>query len=238
MIDKKYVNIATYRSKDLVGPLTSQCSLFPIEDYLISKYFLKDEIVLDLACGGGRTTVPLHEMGYSVKGVDLSDVLIHAAQNKYPHVHFQIGNYCSIEEPDESVGNILISHNGIDYAFPESERIMALAECLRVLKKGGILIFSSHNIKSLYFSYFYFRPAELRNWYFKNIRYAMMNKGYILCPTLRLDLWTFFGAPNYIIQQAQKIGFKFIEMRGFKLSQKYMFNKYCSPYNHFVFMKQ
>lgn len=237
MIDKKYVNIATYRSKDLVGPLTSQCSLFPIEDYLISKYFLKDEMVLDLACGGGRTTVPLHDLGYSVKGVDLSDVLIQAAQKKYPPVHFQVGNYCSIEEPDESVGNILISHNGIDYAFPESERIIALEECLRVLKKNGILIFSSHNIKSLYFSYFYYKPAELRKWYLKNMKYAPKVKEYILAPTLGLDLWTYFGSPKYIIQQAQKIGFNLLEMKGFGLSDNYWFNKYISPYIHFVFMK-
>lgn len=237
MIDKKYVNIATYRNIDLVGPLTSQCSLFPIEDYLISKYFLKDEMVLDLACGGGRTTVPLYEKGFSVKGVDLSDVLIRAAQKKYPRVHFQVGDYCSIQERDESVGNILISHNGIDYAFPESEREIALEECLRVLKKNGILIFSSHNIKSLYFSYFYFKPAELRRWYLKNRRFAPEEREYILAPTLDLDLWTYFGSPKYIIQQVQKIGFNLLEMRGFELSNNYWFNKYFSPYVHFVFKK-
>lgn len=237
MIDKKYVNIATYRNKNLVGPLTSQCSLFPIEDYLISKYFLKDEMVLDLACGGGRTTVPLHEKGYSVKGVDLSEVLIQAAQNKYPHVQFQVGDYCSIQECNESVGNVLISHNGIDYAFPESERVITLEECLRVLKKNGILIFSSHNIKSLYFSYFYFKPAELRSWYLKNMRFAPDENEYILAPTLGLDLWTYFGSPKYIIHQVQNVGFKFLEMRGFELSPNYWFNKYCSPYIHYVFVK-
>jgi len=85
------VNLDKYRSEEMLEKY-SKYLLFPEEKYLIPKYFQKGSSVLDLACGAGRTTIPLYEAGYKVKGIDLSEVLIGAAQKRFPYIPFEVGN--------------------------------------------------------------------------------------------------------------------------------------------------
>jgi ubiquinone/menaquinone biosynthesis C-methylase UbiE len=208
--------------------------LYPNEKHLFIKYYAQGTSILDLACGGGRTTVRLYEMGYKVKGVDLSDVLISAAHKRFPYITFEEGNYTDIKEEDSSYDNILISHNSLDYAFPEEDREKAISECARVIRKGGTLVMSSHNIKSLYFSPFYWKRHK---WFLiKNIcnGFGFYDKKYILA----LKMYTFFATPEYIIKQIEKHGFIFKEMIGFRPFFGRMSNKYLSPYIHYVFIKK
>jgi ubiquinone/menaquinone biosynthesis C-methylase UbiE len=141
-------NTGHYQTDDAVEQY-SHYNLMYEEKYLLPKYFKRQSSVLDLACGAGRTTLRLHEMGYTVKGVDLSDILLNTAKSRFPYISFEHGSYCNLPEADNSFDNILISYNGLDYV-PENERCQALRECSRVLKRGGCLIFSSHNIKYLH----------------------------------------------------------------------------------------
>jgi SAM-dependent methyltransferase len=97
------------------------------EKYLISKYFPPYSSVLDLACWAGRTTVRLYEIGYRVKRVDLSNILVNAAIKRFPQIPFVADNYCDISEDDNSFDNILVSYNGLDYAYPEQERMKTVA---------------------------------------------------------------------------------------------------------------
>lgn len=227
---KSEVNIEAYRTEEAVDKY-SHYYLYPNEKYLIRKYFDKDKNILDLACGAGRTTVRLFEMGYRVKGTDLSDLLIHTAKKRFPYITFEQGSYCDIKEKDGSFNNILISHNGLDYAYPATEREKAIKECSRVLKSGGYLIFSTHNIKSLHFSPFYLKQRKL--WFLKNRWKAFKDWDYIY----DLNMWTFYTSPDYCIQQMQKEGLQFIEMIGFRSSRNRFFNTYLSPFVHFVFKK-
>jgi ubiquinone/menaquinone biosynthesis C-methylase UbiE len=228
---KKEINKEFYKTNEILEA-HSNYALFPNEKYLIQKYFSPETSVLDLACGTGRTTVPLYERGYKVKGVDLSDVLINAAKKRFPYISFEQGSYTDIQEKDDSYDNILISHNGIDYAFPEEEREMAIKNCARILKRGGYLLLSSHNLKSLYFSPFYFRRHK--KWFLKNMIYGFNNKKYIYVS----GLWTFFASPEYFIAQIEKYGFTFKEMVGFRKSFGKTANKYFSPFIHYVFQKK
>jgi ubiquinone/menaquinone biosynthesis C-methylase UbiE len=61
-------------------------------------------------------------MGYKVKATDYSDVMIAVAKKRFPYISFDQGSFTDIKEKDESYSNILISFNGIDAAYPESER--------------------------------------------------------------------------------------------------------------------
>ncbi len=231
MDDKLKANIEAYKTNEAIEKY-SQYGLYPNERYLFEKYFKKEDPILDLACGAGRTTVRLHELGYSVKGVDLSAPLIEIAKKRFPAILFETGSYTDIKENSQSFGNILISHNGLDYAYPESERIKALSECARVIKKGGHFIFSAHNIKSLHFSPYYFSGRKL--WLLKNMFTAFLNKAYVF----DLGMWTFYSSPRYCIKQVEQFNFRLVEMIGFKNSDNMLFNTYVSPYNHFVFRKE
>jgi SAM-dependent methyltransferase len=187
-----------------------------------------------LACGAGRTTLRLFEMGYKTKGIDLSDVLIGVAKRRFPYLDFEEGNYCSVQEGNESYDNILLSFNGLDYAFPEGEREKALSECFRVLRKGGHFIFSSHNIKYIHGALLPWNKHKF--FLLKNSFNAFLNKKYIFEP--HTGLWTFYGSPNYIIKQTENHGFKLKEMYGFRSFFNDLMNKYLSPYIHYVFLKE
>lgn len=230
MDNKLSTNEEAYKTEEAIDKY-SQYFLYPNEKHLVKKYFKKDQTILDLACGAGRTTVRLHEMGFKVKGTDLSDVLIGIAQKRFPYINFECGSYSDIKEADASFENILISHNGLDYAYPESERIKALKECARVLKPGGHLIFSTHNIKSLHFSPFYLKERKI--WMLKNTIRAFKVHDYIY----DLRMWTYYTSPSYCIKQVESTGLKFVEMIGFRSSANKFFNTYFSPYIHFVFKK-
>ena len=230
MENKAQINIESYRTEEAIEKY-SHYNLYANEKYLFNKYFQKGKTILDLACGGGRTTVRLFEMGYQVKGTDISDVLIGIAKKRFPAIQFAVGDYSQIEEADRSFDNILISHNGLDYAYPETQRIKAIRECARVIKPAGFFVFSSHNIKSLHFSPFYLKQRKI--WMLKNCWKAFYDRKYIL----DLDMWTYYCSPDFCIRQVEEAGFQLKEMIGFRSSTNRFFNTYLSPYVHYVFQK-
>ncbi len=123
---------------------------------------IRGRAVLDLACGGGRTTYFLKEMGAQVIGVDLARNLIEAARRQYPTIDFRVGNAAALEFSDESFDVVLISFNSLDCLYPKALRLEALQEVRRVLRPGGYLIFSHHNSAALLFGYYRFlRPSKV-----------------------------------------------------------------------------
>jgi SAM-dependent methyltransferase len=223
-------NLEAYRTARAVEDF-AYYRLHPDEEYLFSKYYKPGDSVLDLACGMGRTTLLLHEMGFAVRGVDRSDVFIRTAKRRMPYLDLKEGSYDEIHEPDSSFCHVLISHNGIDYAFPEQQRIAALRECVRVLRPGGTLIYSSHNLKSLHcFSPYYGNRLRFK---FRNSFNAFKEKSYIL----EDGVYACYAAPEYVIRQTLEHGLTFLEMKGFSESRFESVDRYFSPYFSYVFVK-
>jgi SAM-dependent methyltransferase len=227
-------NLQAFRTAAAVAEF-SVYRLFPEEEYLFNKYYKAGERVLDLACGMGRTTLLLHEMGLSVRGIDRSEVFIHLAQKRLPHLDLKVGSYDYIEEPDSSFSHVLISFNGIDYAFPESQRITALGECSRVLKPGGTFIYSSHNLKSLH----WFSPYHRHRlpWKLRHSLRAYREWAYVF---EEVDgLHTFHASADFVIRQTESFGLRLLEMRWdtFRKLDIDRFHRYFSPYIHYAFRK-
>lgn len=223
-------NLAAYRTASAVAKF-AYYSLHPDEEYLFPKYFKPGDNVLDLACGMGRTTLLLHEMGLTVRGVDRSDVFIEIARRRLPYLDLQVGSYDQINEPDSSFRNVLISHNGIDYAFPVAQRLAALRECARVLRPGGTLIYSSHNLKSLHWFSPYYR-GRLR-WKLRNCIRAFKKSDYIL----EEGVHTFYASSDFIVGQTEAVGLKLVEAKSFSKIEIERIDKYFSPYISYVFVK-
>ena len=225
-------NLQAFRTAKAVA----ECSvyrLFPEEEYLFPKYYKAGESVLDLACGMGRTTLLLQEMGLSVRGIDRSEVFIQIAKKRFPYLDLRVGSYDCIEEPDSSFSHVLISFNGIDYAFPESQRVTALGECVRVLKPGGTFIYSSHNLKSMH----WFSPCYRNRlpWKLRHCARAYRDWAYVF---ENIDgLHTFYASPEFVVRQTESFGLKLLEMKWFRKLGRDRFDRYFSPYIHYAFRK-
>ena len=224
-------NVAYYKTAAAVATFSSY-GLSEEEVYLFSKYYHAGDSVLDLACGMGRTTLLLHEMGIAVRGVDYSTLFIEIAKRRFPYLDLRIGSYEKIEENDSSFDHVLISICGIDCAFPEEQRMTAIRECARVLKPGGTLICSSHNIKSLHFLSPYYNNRARIFWKLRNTINAFKEKCYIK----EGSEYLFYAAPDYTLRQIRSSGLELLEIRGFG-NRSERINRYFSPYLHFVFTK-
>ena len=205
--------------------------LDPEEKYLFAKYYKPGDRILDLACGLGRTTLLLYEMGLSVQGLDASEVFINTAKRRLPYLDLRVGSYDRIVEPDSSFSHVLISFNGLDLAFPEAQRVAVLGECARVLKPGGTLIYSSHNIKSLHL--FSPRDRDRVLWKLRNCLRAFKPRAYVL----EAGLHMLYASREFVIGQTEQVGLKFLEMVWFKLIGNERIDRYFSSYNHYVFTK-
>ena len=137
-----------YSNQSVVEYYSKLQDLQPCEELLFSKH-LKDSVsVLDIGVGGGRTTPYLSEYVNRYVGIDFSDGMIKAAKIRFPLHDLRV---CKAENlscfADCEFDSVVFSFNGIDYITTDSDRTKCLSEIYRVLKKGGVFIFSSHNAR-------------------------------------------------------------------------------------------
>jgi SAM-dependent methyltransferase len=121
--------------------------LFESEAVILDR--LRPELIgkrlLDIGIGAGRTTPFLLEISTDYTGIDYSAPLVDRARNKFElNSIFQCDARDMRRFHDKSFDFVLFSFNGLDCISHEG-RLKAVAEVNRVLKPGGIFMFSSHN---------------------------------------------------------------------------------------------
>ena len=175
------------------------------EEKIIKKFF-KGKKVLDIGCGVGRTTINLINKGYDVIGIDYSEKLIKRAKEKYPKIDFRVMDACDLNFEDNLFDIVFFSNNGLDYAYPYKRRIKAIKEAKRILKKGGVFIYSSHKR-------FYIKFPVIRKYPFIRIHYLL----FILSNIFFFNNYTYehynFGSlktfcKNNSLNDSKRAGFK------------------------------
>ncbi|MDO8638519.1 MAG: methyltransferase domain-containing protein [Candidatus Daviesbacteria bacterium] len=99
-----------------------------------------DFIVLDLACGNGLSTA--HIKGSLVVGLDLSESQLEKAKKRFKDKDFVVGDARKLPFKDNSF-DLIVAINMLHHIEETKE---ALNECMRVLKKGGVLLTVDPNL--------------------------------------------------------------------------------------------
>lgn len=127
--------------------------LIPEEYKLIEKYSLnKKTAILEVGCGGGRISLALAKKGYQrITGIDFSNKMINYAKKNmkkmkivYP-IDFQVADAMDIPYENESFDIILYFANLLCFLVNRDDRLRAMHEGYRVLKKGGFALISVLN---------------------------------------------------------------------------------------------
>ena len=110
---------------------------FQIEEF--SKYVKKNDTILDVGCGYGRTLNELYSNGYkSLIGIDFSKGMIERAEKINSNIDFRVMNNSKIDLPDNCVDSVILLAVLTCIADDKNQKNL-ISEIQRVLKKDGII---------------------------------------------------------------------------------------------------
>ena len=110
---------------------------FQIDEF--SKYVKKDDVILDVGCGYGRTLNELYTKGYkNLIGIDFSKGMIERAKKINSDIDFRVMNNSKIDFPDNSVDSVILLAV-LTCIVEDKEQEYLVSEIYRVLKKGGAI---------------------------------------------------------------------------------------------------
>lgn len=132
------------------GDAIDKVGLWDSEKIIFNKYIAKNNKILDIGCGAGRTTINLFKEGYSfITGLDVADNLLDYAkkysQENNLNINFVLGDATKLDFPDNTFDTVIFSYNGMQCIPKKENRDKVLKEIHRVLKTGGIYIFTAHD---------------------------------------------------------------------------------------------
>jgi SAM-dependent methyltransferase len=122
-------------------------ALFPAEDAIFT--MLRSELsqgrLLDIGIGAGRTTAQIKDRCTEYVGVDYSAEMIATARTRFQALDLRVMNACDLSAfGTDTFDAVIFSYNGIDYMV-HADRMRALEEINRILRRRGVFIFSTHN---------------------------------------------------------------------------------------------
>lgn len=143
-------NHEIYNDSRVASHYASLRHLSACEKYVFQNYLQPGMAILDIGVGGGRTTPYLSSLASRYVGLDYAEEMICACREKFPGIDFRTRDAADLScFATGSFDAIVIAFNSIDYLVSDSHRSLCLRECNRVLRSGGVLVFSSHNPRSL-----------------------------------------------------------------------------------------
>jgi ubiquinone/menaquinone biosynthesis C-methylase UbiE len=114
----------------------------------ISKYIKDDDNVLDVGCANGYSTYEQFKRGkIKIHGVDFSEKMVAYAQKRKKveklgdQIKFSVGDVRSLDFEDNFFDVTYTTRVIINLPTWE-EQVIGILECLRVTKKGGIIVLS------------------------------------------------------------------------------------------------
>ncbi len=102
---------------------------------------------LDLACGTGKSTLPLLARGYTVQGCDISEGMIRQAREKLPALAdvFSVADMRDLPDLGQ-FDLVLCLDDAVNYLLGDDDLEGAFASVARVLADGGVFAFDVNSL--------------------------------------------------------------------------------------------
>jgi len=133
--------------------------------YVFASRYVKEKVVLDVACGSGYGSNYLARKGAKIVfSVDLDRTPLEIGKKFYslPNLKFVQGNVLKLPFPDNFF-DVVVSFETIEHLYETDKYIV---EIKRVLKRGGIFICSTPNIKYTQHPAFHLHEFYPKEFYF------------------------------------------------------------------------
>jgi ubiquinone/menaquinone biosynthesis C-methylase UbiE len=103
--------------------------------------------VLDIGVGAGRTTRYLAPLADRYEAIDYSPDMISYMKQAMPEINAQLGDFRDMNMFGSGTFDFVLATNNVLDNFSHQDRFKALREAHRVLRPGGMLVLSSHNLR-------------------------------------------------------------------------------------------
>jgi ubiquinone/menaquinone biosynthesis C-methylase UbiE len=166
----KIKNVYNSAAKEYAETFSGEHEKKPKDMEILRRFSQKignKEPVWDLGCGPGHTAEYLKNLGVEISGLDLSEKILEHAKVLHPEIHFRNGNILDLEFENDSISGV-VSFYAIVHFTEEQVRI-AFSEVFRVLKPGGIFLFTYHiGDKTIHIDEFLGNKVDIDFMFFSN----------------------------------------------------------------------
>ena len=141
------MNISYSALADFYDALNAHVDYGRIADFyerIFKRFGLRPEIVADLACGTGTLTEIMAGRGYDMIGIDSSDAMLNAAQEKRARSGLDIlylNQDMASFELYGTVGAVVSSLDSINHLTDKNALMRCFENCHMYLDPGGVFIF-------------------------------------------------------------------------------------------------
>ena len=123
-------------------------ALTPAEATCLLKYqpAFAQKTLLDVGVGAGRTTRVLLPLVARYEAIDYSPVMVEYMKRTQPAASVRQADWRSLDAFAGAAFDFIFATDNVIDALAHEDRLQALHESHRVLRPGGILAFSAHNL--------------------------------------------------------------------------------------------
>lgn len=110
--------------------------------YFLNKYVVKKSKILDIGAGTGKYSLALFDKGHEVFAFELMEKHLNIIKEKNSLIPLYKGNALDLSVFDDNTFDVVILFGPMYHLLKEEERIQALKEAKRVVKKCGYIFVS------------------------------------------------------------------------------------------------